>query len=59
MNEPEQVTVHATLDEALAEAVGDAEDGTVVTIHDEQCATGDDEECDCTPDVIVVQRGAA
>lgn len=49
-----------SIEDAIAAAMEDLEDGDCVTVHDEDCAirTSEDE-CTCTPDVIVVRRGEA
>jgi hypothetical protein len=55
----EDVAEYDTLEEALAAAYLDADDGTEVAVHDETCALDEDEPCTCTPEVHVVRRGAA
>lgn len=59
--------VFPTLDEAIAHAFADCEDGEEVAIHEATCQSGEwaDEEsdeykpCNCSPEVHVVRRGRA
>jgi hypothetical protein len=55
------VTYCETLDEAIAVAMIDAEDGTQVVIHDEACKVdeGTLDGCTCEPEVRTVRRAAA
>ncbi len=61
MTDSPDVTYCETRDEAIAVAMSDAEDGTTVEIHGDECRVDDEtlEGCTCDPEVIVVRRGTA
>lgn len=50
---------YPTREEAIAIAVADSEPGDTVLVHAVSCATKRNQDCDCSPEVIVVPEARA